>query len=111
MGIALLMLGIVLLLQLTHYATVVSVNDLLLMMMGIVSVLLLTMSRVVVQLGRLLCPSLVGKVTGTWSWIVLSPRLLAVVEACCRRRDRRSQSSVSEVESRVPVVGTRDPGL
>ena len=107
MGNVLLMLGIVLQLQPTHYATVVSVNDLLLMMLGTVSVLLLTMSRVVVQLGRLLSPSLVGKVTGTWSWIVLSPRLLAVVVACCRHRDRRSQSSMSKVARAVVVTCCR----
>ena len=107
MGNVLLMLGIVLQLQPTHYVTVVSVYDLLLMMLGTVSVLLLTMSRVVVQLGHLLCPSLVGKVTGTWSWIVLSPRLLAVVVACCRRRDHRSQSSMSKVARAVVVTCCR----
>ena len=111
MGIALLMPGFVLQLQPTHFATVVSVYDLLLMMMGIISVLLLIRSRVVVRLDCLPCPSLIGKVTGTWSWIVLSPRLLAVVVACCRHRDRRSQSSVSEVASHVMVVGIHGPSL
>ena len=65
--IVLLILEFVLQLQPTHFATVVSVYDLLLMMMGIFSVLLLIGSRVVVRLDCLPCPSLIGKVTGTWS--------------------------------------------